>query len=66
LESFEILYWRRMEKMSCAATVRNEELLHRVEEERNVLQNIQRRKGNWFGRILRMNGLLKHVIEGKK
>jgi hypothetical protein len=34
-------------------------------EERNIPYTIKRRKTNWIGHILRMNCLLKHVIEGK-
>jgi hypothetical protein len=45
--------------------VRNEEVLHRVKEERNIVHAIKRRNANWFGYILRRNCLLKHVIEGK-
>jgi hypothetical protein len=45
--------------------VRNEEVLHRVKEERNIVHAIKRRKANWIGHILRRNCLLKHVIEGK-
>jgi hypothetical protein len=54
-----------MEKMSWADSVRKEEALHRVKEERNILQTIKRRKAKWFGHILRRNCLLKHVNEGK-
>jgi hypothetical protein len=57
--------WRRMEKISWTDRVRNEEVLHRVKEERNILQTIERRKANWIGRILRRNCRLKQVIEGK-
>jgi hypothetical protein len=45
--------------------MRNEEVLHRVNVERSILQTIKRRKDNWIGHILRKNCLLKHVIEGK-
>jgi hypothetical protein len=45
--------------------VRNEEVLHRVKEDRNILHTIKRRKANWIGHIMRRNCLLKHVIEGK-
>jgi hypothetical protein len=45
--------------------VRNEKVLHRVKEERNILPAIQRRNTDWFGYILCRNCLLKHVIEGK-
>jgi hypothetical protein len=54
-----------MEKISWTDRVRNEEVLHRVKEERNILHTIQRRKANWIGHILRRNCLLKHVIEEK-
>jgi hypothetical protein len=65
LESFEMWCWRRMEKISWTDRVRNEEVLHRVKEERNILHTIKRIKANWIGHILRRNCLLKHVIEGK-
>jgi hypothetical protein len=40
------------------------EVLHRVKEERNILQTVKRRKANWIGHILRRNCPLKQVIEG--
>jgi hypothetical protein len=43
--------WRRMEKISWTDRVRNEEVLHRVKEERNIPHTIKRRKANWFGHI---------------
>jgi hypothetical protein len=45
--------------------VRNEEVLHRVKEERNIVHKMRRRKANWIGHILRRNCLLKHVTEEK-
>jgi hypothetical protein len=54
-----------MEKISWTDRVRNEEVLHRVKEERNIVHTINRRKANWICHILRRNCLLKHVIEGK-
>ena len=45
--------------------VRNEEVLLRVKEQRNVLHEIRKRKANWIGHILRRNCLLQRVIEGK-
>jgi hypothetical protein len=53
-----------MEKISWTDRVRNEEVLHRVKEERNIVHTIKRRKANGIGHILRGNCLLKHVIEG--
>jgi hypothetical protein len=65
LESFEMWCWRRMEKISWTDHVRNEEVLLRVSEQRNILHEIRKRKANWIGHILRRNCLLKGVIEGK-
>ena len=56
---------RRMEKISWTDRVRNEEVLHGVKEESNILHTVIRRKANWIGHILRGKCLLKHVIEGK-
>jgi hypothetical protein len=45
--------------------VRNEDVLLRVKEQRNILHEIRKRKANWIGRILRRNCLPQQVIEGK-
>jgi hypothetical protein len=37
LESFKIWCWRRMEKISCTDHGRNEEVLLRIKEQRNIL-----------------------------
>ena len=65
LESFEMWCWRRMEKISWTDHVRNEEVLLRVKEQRNILHEISKRKANWIGHILRRNCLLQRVINGK-
>ena len=54
-----------MEKISWTDHVRNEEVLRKVNEQRNILHEIRKRKANWIGHILRRNCLLKQVIEGK-
>jgi len=53
-----------MEKISWTDHVRNVEVLLRVNEQRNILHEIRKRKANWIGHILRRNCLLKQVIEG--
>ena len=63
--SLEMWCWRRREKIFLTDRVRNEEVLQRVEEERNILQTIQWRKANWIGHILHRNCLLEHAVEGK-
>jgi hypothetical protein len=45
--------------------VRNEEILLRVKEQRNILHEISKRKANFIGHILRRNCLLRQVNEGK-
>jgi hypothetical protein len=65
LGSFEMWCWRTMTKISWTDRVRNEEVSHTVQDERNVLQTIQRRKANRIGHILSRNCRLKHVTEGK-
>ena len=52
--------WRRMEKISWTDHVRNEGVLLRVKEQRNILHEIRKRKANWMGHILRRNCLLQH------
>jgi len=54
--------WRRMEKISWTHHVRNEEVLLRVKEQRNIPYETE---GYWLGHILRRNCLLQRVTEGK-
>jgi len=52
-----------MKKFSWAEHVRNEEVLIRVKEQRNILHEISKRKANWIGHFCVetafYNGLLK-------
>jgi hypothetical protein len=41
-----------MEKIIWTCRVRNEEVSHRVNEERNILHTTKIRKANWIGHIL--------------
>jgi hypothetical protein len=54
-----------MEKISLTDNVRNEEELFRVKEQRNILNEMSKRKANWIRHILHRNCLLQQVIEGK-
>ena len=56
---------RRMQNIIRTDHLRNEEVLLQVNEQRNILHSIRKRKANWIGHILRRNCLLKQVIEGK-
>jgi hypothetical protein len=52
-------------KISWTDHVRNEDVLLRVKEQRNILHEIRKRKANWIGHILHGNCLIERVIEGK-
>jgi hypothetical protein len=54
-----------MKKINWTDHVRNEDVLLRVKEQRNILHEERKRKANWIGHILRKNCLLQRVIEGK-
>jgi len=65
LENFEMWCWRRMGKISWTDHVRNEDVLLRVNEQRNILHEIRKRKAKCIGHILRRNCHLQRVIKGK-
>ena len=54
-----------MEKISWTDHVRSDEVLFRVNEQRNILHEIRKRKADWIGHILRRNCLLKQVYRRK-
>ena len=54
-----------MEKISWIDHVRKGKALLRVNEQRNILHDISKRKANWIGHILCRNCLLQGVIGGK-
>ena len=65
LEAFEMWIWRRMEKISWDDKVTNEEVLRRVNDDRQILNSIWQRKHRWIGHILRQNGLVHKITEGR-
>jgi len=64
LESFEIWCWRRKEKIGWTVHLKNEEVLHRVKEERNILHTVKRR-AYWIGHILNRSCILRYSIKGQ-
>ena len=46
--------------------MRNEGVLHRVQEERSMLHKIKRRRASFIGHVLLRNSLLRDIIEGKR
>ena len=60
-----LVEYRSYQKIRWTDHVRNEEVLLQVNEQRNIIHAIRKRKANWIGHILRGNCLIKQVIEGK-
>ena len=54
-----------MKRISWTDKITNEEVLRRVGEKRTIFETIVRRKKNWIGHIMRGDGLMKEVMEGK-
>jgi hypothetical protein len=52
-----------MEKMNWTDRFRNEDVLHGIKKERNILHAIKRRKVTDIGHIFHRNCLLKRCIE---
>jgi len=65
LEAFEMWVWRKLLKISWKDKVTNEEVLMRVGEKRQLMDMISKRKKNWIGHVLRHDGLMKDVTEGR-
>jgi len=53
----------KMEKITWTDRVRNDEVFHRVKEDKNILHTTKGMKDEWNGHMLRWNWLLKHVTE---
>jgi hypothetical protein len=66
LGSFEMWCCRKGGEGQLDRSVQNEEVLHRVKEERNTLRTVKRRKANRIGHILRRKCLLEYITEGKR
>ena len=65
LESFEMWIWRRMEKISWLDKVTNEEVLRRVNDDRQILNSLWQRKHRWIDLVLRHGGLTHGITEGR-
>ena len=65
IEAFEMWVWRRMLKISWKEKISNDEVLMKIGEQRNLLNIISQRKHSWIGHILRHDGLLNTILEGR-
>jgi len=57
LEAFEMWIWKRMERISWLGEISNEEVLTKVEDDRQIIKIIQQGH-HWTGHILRDDSLL--------
>ena len=55
----------KMEKISWKDKISNVEVLERVGVERDLMNMLRSKKKSWMGHVLRGDGLLKEVIEGR-
>jgi len=65
LEVFESWVWRRMMKIRWTEIITNEEVRKRNGDEKSILRTIQHRKHNWLGHVLRHDGMLLTILEGR-
>src|SRR5215470_5671173 len=65
LEALEMWIWRKMARVNWKDKATNEEVMQMVGEKRGLLQAILERKKNWIGHILRGEGFMLEVMEGR-
>ena len=65
LEAMEMWLWRRLEKIKWTDKVSNERVLERVGEQRQLMKLLRNRKKIWIGHVLRGEGLMRDVMEGR-
>jgi hypothetical protein len=65
MSAFEMWVWRRMERVSYKDRKTNEQVLIDVGEKRSLLQTVLMRKKNWIGHVMRGDGLMREVMEGR-
>ncbi len=65
LEALEMWFWRKLERIKWQDRISNDEVLTIVDESRGLIRTIGERKKNWIGHVLRGEGLLRDVLEGR-
>ena len=58
-------FWRRLLKIKVTDKISNEKVLQRVDEQRALIDTIFRRKRKWVGHVVRGDGLMKLIMEGR-
>ena len=64
LEALEMWLWRRMMKIPWTARLTNEEVLNLVGEDRQLLRTVRKRQFDFFGHVMRRNGMEKLTVTG--
>src|SRR6478609_5122191 len=65
LNTFEMLVWRRMGKVNWMDKRTNEQVLSFMNEKRSLIKTIWDRKKNWIEHVVRGDGRMKLVVEGR-
>ena len=65
LEAFEMWLYRRMLRISWKEHKTNGEVLHKMKTKRSLLNTIKKRKCQYFGHIIRGDGVQRLLMEGR-
>ena len=65
LEAFEMKLYRRMLRISWKEHKTNGEVLHKMKTKRSLLNTMKKRKCQYFGHIIRGNGVQRLLMEGR-
>src|SRR5215470_9981515 len=65
IQAFEMWLWRRMEKIKWTEKVTNDSVLATVNEKYALVEKIKKVKKSWIGHVIRGEGLMKEVMEGR-
>ena len=57
--------WRKLEHVSWKDKVTNDEVIRRINVQRQLMDTIWQRKKKWIGHILRREGLMRDALEGR-
>jgi hypothetical protein len=65
LEALEIWLWRKKKGVTLQQKIKSEVVWKMVGESMCLIRTIRERKKNWIGHVLRGDGLLRNVLEGR-
>jgi hypothetical protein len=65
INAFEMWIYRRILKLSWRDRITNTEVLRRMRTERSLMNNIKKRKMEYFGHIIRKGALQREILDGK-